>query len=73
METNWQSPAHLASRVCPLGPQPGSVAGIRNLRWVNAVPSVCTSGLSINADVLKTDELYVMLEPVGEDWAHQAP
>lgn len=53
--------ACLASRACALGPQPGSIAGILNLPWRQAVPSVCISGLSINTDVLET-ELYVMFE-----------
>lgn len=56
---------YLASRLCALGPQPGITAGILNLPQLNAVPVVCTSGLSIRIDVLETDELNMIL---GEDW-----
>lgn len=60
----------LASRVCALGSQPGIIAGISNLPWLNAVPSVCTSGLSMSIDVLETDELNTIL---GDNWVKQAP
>lgn len=71
VETNWQSTAWiLAPRVCALGPQPGITAGILNLLRLNAVPFVCTSGLSMSIDVLETDELNMILR---EDWVKQAP
>jgi len=54
--------AYSASRACASGPRPGISAGILNLPWLNAVPTVHTSGLSINSDALGRDELYVMPE-----------
>lgn len=67
--------ACLASRACALGPQPRSIAGILNLAWLNAVPSVCTSGPSVNTEVLDMDGVVhdAGAEMLGQDWANQAP